>query len=187
MFQRTDFEVVDAAPATTNKVRRWDLAATDPKDKKKQGDDPDWTVGLLLSEHRGIYYIEHIVRDRKSPAGVETMLRNTASQDGRGIKIVIPQDPGAAGKSNAAHQIKLLAGWNVKAVLETGSKVVRAEPVSAQAEAGNIKLIRGPWNEAFLEEVSMFPSGAHDDQVDGLSGAFAELVTTSTYTLAGVG
>lgn len=187
MFQRTDFEVVDAAPATSNKVRRWDFAATDPKEKAKQGGDPDWTVGLLLSEHRGIYYVEDVVRDRKSPAGVETMLRNTASQDGKGIKIVIPQDPGAAGKSNAAHQIKLLAGWKVKAVLETGSKVVRLEPVSAQAEAGNIKLVRGPWNEAFLDEVCMLPSGAHDDQGDALSGAFAELVTSSTYTLAGVG
>ena len=72
-------------------------------------------------------------------------------------------------------------------MLESGSKVDRARPVSAQAEAGNIKLVRGPWNEAFLEEVSMFPSGAHDDQVDALTGAFAELVTSSTYSLAGVG
>lgn len=185
MFQRSDFEIVDAAPATANKVRRWDFAATDPK--KKGSGDPDWTVGLLLSEHRGIYYIEHIVRDRKSPAGVETMLKNTASQDGKTIRIVIPQDPGAAGKSNAAHLIRMLTGWNVRADIETGSKVVRADPVSAQAEAGNIKLVRGPWNEAFLEEVSMFPSGAHDDQVDALSGAFAVLATGSTYTLAGVG
>lgn len=181
MFQRSDFEIVDAAPATPNRVRRWDFAATDPK--KKGAGDPDWTVGLLLSEWRGTYYVEHVVRDRKSPAGVETMLKNTASQDGKAIKIVVPQDPGAAGKSNAAHLIRMLTGWNVRAVIESGSKVDRATPVSAQAEAGNIKLVRGPWNEAFLEEVSMFPSGAHDDQVDALSGAFAELVTGSTYNL----
>lgn len=182
MFQRSDFEIVDAVPATTNRVRRWDFAATDPK-KQKGSSDPDWTVGLRLSEHRGMYYIEDIVRDRKSPAGVETMLKNTATQDGKQVRVVIPQDPGAAGKSNVAHLIKLLVGWNVRAVLETGSKVDRANPVSAQAEAGNIRLVRGPWNEAFLEEISMFPSGAHDDQVDALSGAFAELVTGSTYNL----
>lgn len=186
MFQRTDFEVVDAAPATMNKVRRWDFAATDPK-KQKASSDPDWTVGLLLSEHRGTYYVEDVVRDQKSPAGVEAMLKNTASQDGRQVKQVIPQDPGAAGKSNVAHLIRLLAGYDVRSAIESGSKVERARPVSAQAEAGNIKLVKGPWNEAFLEELSMFPSGAHDDQVDALSGAFAELVTTSTYTLAGVG
>lgn len=186
MFQRSDFEIVDAAPATQNRVRRWDFAATDPKKQKGAG-DPDWTVGLRLSEHRGIYYVEDVVRDQKTPAGVETMLKNTATQDGKQIRIVVPQDPGAAGKSNVAHLIRLLAGWDVRAAIESGSKVERANPVSAQAEAGNIKLVRGPWNEAFLEEVSMFPSAAHDDQVDALSGAFAELVTTSTYTLAGVG
>lgn len=186
MFKRGWFDVVDVAPATAQKVRRWDFAATDPKEKKRKGGDPDWTVGLLLSEYRGIYYVEAVAREQESPAGVERLLRAVATQDGKAIKVVIPQDPGAAGKSNAAHLIKMLVGWNVRAVLESGSKEVRANPVSAQAEAGNIKLVRGPWNEAFLEEVSMFPNGSHDDQVDGLTGAFAELVTSSTYTLGNV-
>lgn len=173
MFKRSWFEVVDAAPASSRKVRRWDFAATEATNSA----DPDYTVGLLLSEKNGVYYIEHVTRDRVSPAGVERMLVNTAKQDGASIKVRIPQDPGAAGKSTAAHQIKLLAGWDVRAAVETGSKEVRATPVSAQAEAGNIKLVRGAWNEAFLDEISMFPNGAHDDQVDALSGAFAELVT----------
>ena len=183
MFKREWFDVVDAVPAQARRVRRWDFAATDPKEQRKKSGDPDWTVGLLLSEHQGIYYVEHIVRDQVSPAGVERMLRATAEQDGKGVRVRLPQDPGAAGKSNAAHQIKLLAGWDVRAAPETGSKEVRATPVAAQAEAGNVKLVRGPWVEAFLEEVSMFPNAAHDDQVDALSGAFAELVTGSTYNL----
>ncbi len=178
MFKRAWFDVVEAAPAKARRVRRWDFAATDPREQKRKGGDPDWTVGLLLSEAGGVYYIEHVTRDRVSPAGVTRMLRTTAEQDGRLIPVRIPQDPGAAGKSTAAAQIHLLAGWDVRAATETGSKAVRAAPVSAQAEAGNIKLVRGPWNEAFLEEVSMFPNAAHDDQVDALSGAFAELVTT---------
>lgn len=179
MFKRSWFEVVDAAPATIRKVRRWDFAATE----ESSGNDPDYTAGLLLSESDGVYYVEDVVRDRASPAGVERMLMNTANRDGKRIKVRIPQDPGAAGKSTAAHQIKLLAGWDVKASPETGSKEVRANPVSAQAEAGNVKLVRGAWNEAFLDEISVFPNGAHDDEVDALSGAFAELVTTSSYNL----
>jgi predicted phage terminase large subunit-like protein len=185
LFKRGWFDVVDVVPANARKVRRWDFAATDPKDKKKQGGDPDWTVGLLLSELRGTYYVEHVVREQESPAGVERLLKATATQDGKFIKVVVPQDPGAAGKSNAAHLIKLLAGWDIHSVLETGSKEVRATPVAAQAEAGNIKLVRGSWNETFLDEVSMFPNAAHDDQVDALSGGFAELVTGSTYDLEG--
>ena len=179
MFERDWFEIVEAAPASRRKVRRWDLAGTEGAG--------DFTVGLLMSEHNGTYYIEDIVRDQKSPAGVERMMLNTASQDGRAVKIRIPQDPGAAGKSTAAHQIKLLAGYDVRAELESGSKEVRANPVSAQAEAGNIKLVRAPWNEAFLDEVCMFPNGKNDDQVDAMSGAFASLLSVSTYTLAAVG
>jgi len=183
MFKREWFEIVDAAPAipAARKVRRWDFAATDPQEKTSS--DPDYTVGLLLGEVGGVYYVLDVVRDQVSPAGVERMLKNTALQDGKSIKVRIPQDPGAAGKSNAAHQVKLLAGWDVKAVLESGSKQVRLTPVEAQAEAGNVKLIRAPWNQAFLDEICDIPNGKHDDQGDGLSGAFAELVTGSTYNL----
>jgi phage terminase large subunit-like protein len=56
------------------------------------------------------------------------------------------------------------------------SKIVRADPVSAQAEAGNITLIDGPWNADFIHEAEQFPNGSHDDQIDGLSGAYAALL-----------
>lgn len=179
MFKRAWFEVVEVAPKSRRKVRRWDLGATE----KKADNDPDFTAGLLMSEVEGIYYIEDVTRDQVSPAGVERMVKNTATHDGKAVQIVIPQDPGAAGKSYAAALIKQLAGWKIRAEIESGSKVVRAESVCAQAEAGNVKLVRGAWNEAFLEEVSVFPGGAHDDQVDAMSGAFASLLTLSTYDL----
>ncbi len=182
LFKRDWFEVVDAVPATSRRVRRWDFAATE----QSGNSDPDWTVGLRMSESRGVYYIEDVRRDRKSPAGVEAMVTNTASQDGKQVKIRIPQDPGAAGKSTAAHMVKLLPGYDIRAEIETGSKEVRATPLSAQAEAGNVKLVRGAWNEAFIDEVTVFPNGAHDDQVDAASGAFASLLTLSTYNLAAV-
>ena len=117
---------------------------------------------------------------------MERTIKATALQDGKSVPIVLPEDPGSAGKSYASYLVRLLAGWNARAERETGSKEVRATPVSAQAEAGNIKLVRGSWNEAFLDEVSMFPNAAHDDQVDALSGAFAALLSGSSYNLANV-
>lgn len=182
MFKRSWFEVVDSAPITRRKVRRWDLAGTDSSGTG----DPDWTVGLLLSESAGAFYVESVVRMREAPAGVERTIKATAIQDGKAVSIVVPQDPGSAGKAYGAYLVRMLIGWVARAVPETGSKEVRATPVSAQAEAGNIKLVRGSWNETFLDEVSMFPNAAHDDQVDALSGAFAELVSGSAYSLANV-
>jgi len=114
---------------------------------------------------------------------VEQTLLNTASQDGQTVSIRMPEDPGAAGKSDAQTKIKLLKGYSVKAVRPTGEKSVRARPASAQAEAGNIKLVRGLWNTAFLDEVCVFPAGTNDDQVDAFADAVNELALGSTYTL----
>lgn len=174
MFQRGDFEIVDAVPAGARRCRAWDFAATAPK----AGKQPDWTVGLRMAYVGGIFYVEDVRRDRWSPADVEKNLRATASQDGTGVRIRIPEDPGAAGKADAATKVKLLAGYDVTVVRPTGDKATRAKPASAQAEAGNIKLVRGAWNEAFLDEVCSFPNGHHDDQVDAFADALNELALT---------
>jgi predicted phage terminase large subunit-like protein len=179
MFQRGDFPVVDAVPAGAMRCRAWDFAATQPK----PGKQPDWTVGLRMAHHAGVFYIEDVKRDRWSPADVEKNLKNTASQDGLEVRIRMPQDPGAAGKSDAATKVKLLAGYEVKVVAPTGEKSVRAKPASAQSEAGNVRLIRGPWNDTFLDEVCSFPNAQHDDQVDAFADALNELALGSTFTL----
>lgn len=182
MFQRGDFEIVDAVPAGAKRCRAWDFAATQPK----PGKQPDWTVGLRMAFVGGIFYVEDVRRDRWSPADVERNLKNVASQDQISVRIRIPEDPGAAGKSDAATKVKLLAGYDVKVERPTGEKSVRAKPASAQAEAGNVKLVRGPWNDAFLDEVCSFPNAQHDDQVDAFADALNELALGSTFTLANV-
>ncbi|TCS28191.1 putative phage terminase large subunit-like protein [Aminobacter aminovorans] len=179
MFQRGDFEIVDAVPAGAIRCRAWDFAAT----QQKAGKQPDWTVGLRMAWASGIFYVEDVKRDRWSPNDVEKNLKNTASQDGLDVRIRMPEDPGAAGKADAATKVKLLAGYNVGVVRPTGEKAVRAKPASAQAEAGNVKLIRGPWNEAFLDEVCSFPNAQFDDQLDAFADALNELALGSTFTL----
>ena len=91
-----------------------------------------------------------------------------------------------AGKAQAENYIKELAGRAVKVLPVTGDKETRARPCAVQAEAGNIYLVEGEWNAAFLDEVCTFPMGAHDDQVDALSDAFNELALGYGYTLDNV-
>lgn len=179
MFFRKDmFEIVDAVPTGGRAVRAWDFAGTEEVD----GKDPDWTVGLRVTAvpdrvnpNAKTFYVEDVRRFRGSPATVETSLLNTASQDGTGVTIRIPQDPGQAGKSQAHTFVRALAGYMVVAKPVTGSKEVRASPASVQAEHGNIKLLRGDWNDDFLDEAAAFPTGGHDDQVDALADAINEL------------
>ena len=172
-FKREYFEVVDAAPAGGRMMRYWDRAAT----KAQQGKEAkaSWTVGMLLQHHTsGLWYIRDVIRFQGSPHDVETAIVNTASQDGREIEIGIEGDPGQAGKAEANIHVKNLAGYKVKTYFVHESKGVRAKPVSAQAEAGNIKVIRAAWNEAFFREVVNFDgtSNCQADQVDTLSGGF---------------
>ena len=171
-FQRNWFEIVDAAPKTGKVCRYWDRAATEQDGKN----DPDWTVGTKMRrDHRGIFYIEDVERFRGSSYDVETRIANTASQDSRLCKIGLEQEPGASGKSEANYLTRVLSGYNVKVDPPHVSKTVRASPFAAQAEAGNVKLVRGAWNKAYLDELCEFPNGKHDDQVDGSSGAFHQL------------
>jgi len=172
LFKRSWFQPVDAVPADARRVRAWDLAGT----QKKAGNDPDWTAGVRVSRDKaGIFYVEHVVRFRDTPGEVERTIKSTAAADPSGTRIRIPQDPGQAGKAQAETLVRLLAGHDVKAQTVTGDKETRARPAAAQAEAGNVRIVAGPWNEAFLDEVCNFPAAAHDDQVDAFADALNEL------------
>ncbi|MCC6446808.1 MAG: phage terminase large subunit [Armatimonadetes bacterium] len=173
LCQREWFAIVDAIPAQAQRLRSWDLAATE---KKLSKDDPDWTVGTLLAYHRGQVYIEHVVRRQVGPSKVRPLIVQTAELDGRRVPVRIEQEPGASGKIVAEDFVRALAGWEIVTEPSTGDKIARAMPFLAQAEAGNVCLVRGEWNGEWLDEFVGFPKGAHDDMVDSASGGFAELM-----------
>jgi len=171
-FQREWFDIVEKAPDRLNTVRFWDCAATDAK----KADDPDWTVGLLLGEKSGVYYVIDVQRFRKDPGAIEGVMQQTAEIDGKEVPIREEQEPGSSGKSVISHRSRtIFKGYNYRGVPSSGNKVVRAGPVSAAASNGNIKIVRGSWNNEFLAELEGFPERSHDDQVDALSGAFNAL------------
>jgi predicted phage terminase large subunit-like protein len=172
-FRREWFTIVDHAPAeTVARVRFWDRAASE----RKAGADPDATVGLLLSKDKaGTYYVEHVAKMFATPGAVTAAMVSIAGADGRQTTVAFHQDPASAGKMEAEHTSRALDGFNVRFTPATGNKEVRAKPASAQAEAGNIKIVRGPWNDDFLRVLENFPTGRHDDEVDALSGAHAML------------
>jgi len=171
LFPIGRIDVVEAAVEIPS-VRAWDLAATADED----GRDPDWTVGLKLGrELSGRFLVLDVVRLRGGPHEVEEAIVTTAHQDGRTVPIGLPQDPGQAGKHQAAWLTARLAGHRVTISPETGAKLTRALPVAAQAEAGHLRLVRGGWKRALLDELRDFPHGRKDDQVDALSRAFSML------------
>jgi predicted phage terminase large subunit-like protein len=173
LFQRHWFTPIEPQqlPAKTVAVRYWDLAATEPSTANP---DPDWTVGLRLDfdPTSGVFYIRDIVRVRKSAGSIERLVQATAERDGRTVTVVIEEEPGGAGKAvTGRYKAQVLRGFTVRSHRPTGEKYVRAQPVSAAAENNLVRLVTGIHSQAFLDELTSFPHGRHDDCVDALAGA----------------
>jgi predicted phage terminase large subunit-like protein len=171
-FKREWCAVVDEVPADLDVVRYWDLAATE----KTEFNDPDWTVGIKLGRDKnGGYWLLHMVRGRANPGDIDRLLLNTPTQDGKRVRIGFGKDPGQAGKSQALHLVRALSSFTVLPAPESGDKLTRFGPFSSQCRAGNVKILRGPWNEELFRVLEGFPDLAHDDEVDACSGALEML------------
>ncbi|EXE12607.1 terminase-like family protein [Acinetobacter sp. 983759] len=168
-FKPDNIEIVDALPSEIIKeVRAWDLASSE--------NEGDYTAGMRQAKGKdGYIYIVDVQHAQLGPDGVEKRIKQTAEMDGKSVAIRLPQDPGQAGKAQAKNFITKLSGFNVKAETVSGDKITRAQPFAAQVNVGNVKMLRGDWNKAFIEELRNFPNGKHDDQVDAGSDAFNEL------------
>jgi predicted phage terminase large subunit-like protein len=177
LFKRMWCAVVDAVPAGTVFVRGWDLAAT----PKTETNDPDRTCGTKIGRiPDGRFIVAHHLRMWGGPNDVERALTNTATADGKSTRIAIPKDPAQAGKSQATNLAKLLAGYDVRFAPASGDKITRFAPFSAQAEAGNVLVLRGPWNDDWFTALESFgPDVKHDDDADSTSEAFNDLTATA--------
>ncbi len=180
-FKRHWFEIVepDAVPTFTRSLRYWDRAATEISEKNK---DPDRTAGIKLElGDDNKYYITDARREALTPAGVKRLIKNTAEEDGDECEVWLEQDPGQAGVAEREDYATHLAEHGPRFKTPTGSKWVRSGPLSAAAENGKVRIVRGKWNRAFLDELENFQDPdqlapgekpGHDDQVDGASGGF---------------
>lgn len=176
LFKRHWFagRILKAAPDGVTWVRHWDLAASKTSKSAR-------TAGVKLGRTLdGRYIVGHVVKTQEEGPEVRKLIKTTAEVDGYDCEISLPQDPGQAGKVQKGDMIAMLAGYRAHAEPETGSKETRAEPFAVQAEAGNVYLLEGEWNEPYLDELCLFPAGNFKDQVDASSGAFARLCVQTT-------
>lgn len=167
MFKREWFQVIDRAPGQLRICRFWDLASTKPA----PGKDPDWTAGVKIGYRDGCYWIIHVVRFQETPGRTELLVAHTAKRDGHDVMQRMEEEPGSSGKNNTHnYSTRILPGYDFAGVRRTGEKYSRMRPLASAAEQGNVYLVRGLWNEAFLDEAEAIPNGSHDDQLDAAAG-----------------
>ena len=189
MFKRTKVNMLETLPTDVILwARGWDLAAT----SEDEDGEPAYTAGVLIGTRKnGRYIIADVINRRCDSAEVRELIKMTCITDrakhGRVITR-LPQDPGQAGKDQAQSYLKLLAGFTVKILPESGDKITRAEPLSAQwlglegMEKGNVDVLIADWNEMYFNQMENFPQSKFKDMVDGSSSAFNEIESGATYS-----
>ena len=157
--------------------RAWDIAGTIPCEALP---NPDWTAGVLMGKTKGgLFIILDVVRFRARFGEVMNKIVEVAKDDPEGTQIILPQEPGQAGKAAGQMMIRELAseGFGARMRPSNKSKVVRFQPFVASSEAGIIRYVQAHWNDVYFSELETFDGDRKkkDDQVDATSDAFITL------------
>lgn len=176
-------EMIPQRPLKVKKrVRAWDISGSLPSETYP---NPDWTVGVLMSlDENDNYIVEDVCRFRDRFQGVFQEIVRCAKEDGADVQIIIPADPGAAGKAYAQQLVRDLAdlGFYSKIKTTNQNKLTRFAPYASVSEAGFVKLVRGQWNDTYIDELEAFDGDRNkkDDQVDASSDAYWALTQAIT-------
>ena len=189
IFKREWWKFVDEPPAGIyNWVRYWDLAATAPE----PGKDPDWTAGAKVGEIGGSIYVADVQHFQGSALTNERVIKATAALDGPAVAVRMEQEGGASGKSLAGEEghyaRNVLVGYSYAGVPSRKNKLLRWAPLSAAAEQGRVFLVKGRWNQDFVDELEGCKGeDEKNDQADAASGALEALrVPTGAWSGADV-
>lgn len=89
--------------------------------------------------------------------------------DASGVKVSLTLvEPKASGKS-IVQILRTEAKINIaeiKTKFVNSSKIENARACSSYIEGGRVILVKGNWNDAFLQQIATFPNGKHDEHID---------------------
>jgi predicted phage terminase large subunit-like protein len=193
---------MDLVPRDIEWVRGWDLAITEDQ-------QADSTAGALcalrsewidaqeysleekkmVSKRKKIeyLYIIHMKKGQKAWAAMRQMVLDTSRDDRANNGVTRIGIEGVAGFDAVYSDVKqdLLGEVNVeKKNPKRGGKLLRAQPWLNLIEAGRVFMVRAPWNIDFINELTLFPDGNHDDQVDAVSIAYEMLAKRDMLLIA---
>jgi predicted phage terminase large subunit-like protein len=166
-------DTLDGFPAISYR-RGWDLASTQ---KERASSDPDYTAGALCgARHKKDGALEVWIKDvkfcREEAPTRDKMILDCHGTDGPAVQIKIES---VAGYKDAYTTLKnrLRGKAMVHKVNALRDKVAKLAFLEAPFEAGNVHMLRAPWNELLVSQFRTFPHG-HDDGPDAVAVALED-------------
>lgn len=166
-------------------VIRWDFAATE---RSVANDDPDYTAWCVMGRNpkTGEVIILEAGQKRLNPSAVYDEFvfrcefwRDYLAKYGYRLKVRWEIEPGSASKREARLFAQMVPWADARGIPSSGSKLERARPLAAQAEHGFVTLVKGNWNEMWLNHMHSQPAD-HDDMMDAATGGYSDLVNEVT-------
>lgn len=175
-------EMIDACdvPELIQIARGWDTADSVPSEVNR---NPDYTAGVKLGRDAyGTYYILDAHRFRKRSGEMMQELASVARSDGlMSTTQVVQKDSGSGAAAFFRYLATTLAeqGVAIKPDQISGwaGKLARFKPFASLCENGSVKMVKGSWNQEFIDELENFTGERSqgrikDDYVDAAATAF---------------
>lgn len=142
----------------------------------KAGASNDYSVVSAWGVAKNGFYLLHVWRQRAEFPQLKRQLESMSAQFNPNAVLI---EDKASGQS-LIQELRQNTRLPIRPVKVDADKVTRAHAVSPLVEAGRVFLPKAaPWLADFMDELSTFPAGAHDDIVDSLTQALNYLRSTN--------
>lgn len=197
-FKGENLVKVNELPLNIKWVRGWDLAS---QEVTAQNKDCDFSTGVKLGRcPNGYYYLagdycrsnyddllDEYGRFRKRPGERDKIIAEQGFHDGVDCTIVLPVDPGAAGKVAFQELAKRLMDQGLSVQKDptptNKDKLTRFRPFADAVEAGLVRIYIPSFDtksmKSLIDELERFDGersgrsvSAKDDRTDGVASAF---------------
>lgn len=168
-FDEKDLTIIERAPEGLKWVRYIDLALGETR-------QADWNTTVAEGMDKdGTVYLRDMLRVHEL-TNFEAQLKSWMTSDlEKGVVWGVEKVSFQSLFFRELMKDPRLANTAIRLIVPEGDKVSRARPLQTRAKQGKVKLVRGTWNQTFIQEALAFPGGTHDDQVDTASGGLVML------------
>lgn len=167
-FNRMWFKYAERVPDDIQWYRYWDLAMTTKQTS-------DFTASAKLGmDSMGHLWLADIIQVKREYPEIKQLIIETMLSEPDTI-VGIEEAVSGFAAMQELRRLPQIADITLRGIKVDRDKRSRAMPWAAKAQQGLFTMLHATWNRKFLDEVTAFPNGVHDDMVDSVSGALQML------------